>query len=146
MTTLHESLQVIGSCHCDAIGYAYRTRIEPSDWTVRACQCGFCRAHGVLTTSDPSGSVEFFEHTAGALARYRFGRRTADFLLCRHCGVYLGAVIDTPHGRFGIININALKSHPADLATAVAADYEGENVEQRIARRERHWTPVLGAV
>jgi hypothetical protein len=90
--------------------------------------------------------VEFFEHTAGELKRYRFGQRTADFLLCRNCGVYVGAVIDTAHGRFGIININALKECPAELPAAVAADYEGESADQRIVRREQRWTPVLGAV
>ena len=146
MTTPQESLQVIGACHCGAVGYAYRTLVLPRDWTVRACQCSFCRAHGALTTSDPSGSVEFFEHTAGELNRYRFARRTADFLLCCNCGVYLGAVIDTAHGRFGIINVNALKSRPAGLKAAVVADYEGESADQRIARREQRWTPVLGAV
>ena len=146
MDTVPESLQVTGACHCGALGYVYRTLIPPRDWTIRACQCGFCRAHGVLTTSDPSGSLEFFEYTAGALTRYRFGQRTADFLLCRHCGVYLGAVINTAQGRFGIININALKNRSTELKNAAAADYEGESSDQRIARRAQRWTPVVGAV
>jgi len=141
MTTAFE-----GTCHCGAIGYTYRTALAPADWPVRACQCSFCRAHSVLTTSDPAGSIEFFERNAGALNRYRFGQRTADFLLCRSCGVYVGAVIDTPHGRFGIVNLHALRDRPQGLRPAEAMDYGRENADARIARRESRWTPVVGAV
>lgn len=116
--------------------------MPPGEWSVRACQCTFCRAHAALSTSDSSGSVRFFEHSVGALNRYRFGQRTADFLTCRNCGVYLGAVIDTARGRFGIINVNALRRIPAGLPAPVPMDYENETLEQRIARREERWTPA----
>ena len=104
-----------GACHCGAIGFAYRTQVRPGEWNLRACQCSFCRTHATLTTSDPGGSLEFFERDAGAMNRYRFGQRTADFLLCRHCGVYVGAVIDSVCGRFGIVNVNALRCRPIEL-------------------------------
>jgi hypothetical protein len=135
-----------GSCHCGAVGYTYRTGISPAKWSVRACQCRFCRAHAALSTSDTTGSLAFKEHVRGALHRYRFGQMTADFLICRKCGVYLGAAIDTPHGRYGVININTLQPVPSDLPAAVAADYEGETAEQRVARRAQRWTPVIGNV
>jgi hypothetical protein len=32
-----------GSCHCDAIGFHYVTSRDPSEWSVRVCQCRFCR-------------------------------------------------------------------------------------------------------
>ena len=135
-----------GSCHCGAIGYTYRTAISPDKWSVRACQCSFCRAHAGLSTSDPEGSVAFKERVRGALHHYRFGRMTADFLICRKCGVYLGAAISTPNGNYGVININALRPVPPNLPPPVAADYEGEASEQRIERRAQRWTPVIGAV
>jgi hypothetical protein len=135
-----------GACHCGAIGYAYRTQVPPSGWSVRACQCSFCRAHATLTTSDPAGTLEFFEHAAGALNRYRFGQHVTDSLVCRNCGVYLGAVIGTARGRFGIVNINAMRNRPAGLLPAELKDYGTETAEQRIARREQRWTPVAGAV
>ena len=135
-----------GRCHCGAAGFKYRTRTLPAEWSLRSCQCTFCRAHSALTTSDPSGSVEFSEHSAGALNRYRFGLRTADFLICRNCGAYLGAVTDTPRDRFGIINVNALRPIPAGLAAPVPMDYESETREERIARRQQRWTPVTGVV
>lgn len=135
-----------GSCHCGAVGYVYRTVIAPEKWNVRACQCSFCRAHAGLTTSDPAGSLEFRERVRGALHHYRFGQMTADFLICRKCGVYLGAAIGTPKGNYGVININALRPVPENLSAAVAANYEGETAEQRIERRAERWTPLVGPV
>jgi hypothetical protein len=140
MSTSHRTFE--GECHCGAIGYVYLTAIAPESWNVRACQCSFCRAHAVRTTSDPSGSVQFTERLRGALHPYRFGQMTADFLVCRTCGVYVGASIATPQGNYGIININALQPLPAGLPDAVASVYEGETAEQRVARRRERWTPV----
>jgi hypothetical protein len=129
------------TCHCGAVGYVYRTAVPPAEWTVRRCQCAFCRAHGALSTSDPKGALAFQEHLEGELRRYRFAQRTADFLLCGRCGVYVGAEIATPRGRYGIINVRLLdEEHPA----ATPVSYDGEGAADRIARREGGWTP-LGA-
>ena len=135
-----------GSCHCGAIGFLYRTHQSLAAWSIRACQCSFCRAHAGLTTSDPSGCIEFHEHQAGSLQRYRFGLRITDFLLCRVCGVYIGAEIATMAGRFGVININALRPVPEGLGPAVAMEYGSESTSERIGRREERWTPVITAV
>jgi hypothetical protein len=113
-------------------------------WTIRACQCAFCRAHGGLTTSDPSASIEFTAHNADRLMRYRFGQGITDFLICNHCGVYIGAQIHTPRGSFGVINVNALQPMPAGLAGAVPMEYGSESKEQRIDRREQRWSPTTG--
>ena len=134
-----------GSCHCGAIAFDYRASRSPDMWSVRACQCTFCRAHSALSTSDPSSTIAFHEYQTGLLQRYRFGLRTADFLLCRKCGVYIGAEIATITGRFGIININALRPIPRLLAPAVSMEYGSEAIEERISRRETRWSPVVGA-
>ncbi len=133
----------VGSCHCGAIGFTYRTEQDPSTWTVRACQCSFCRAHQVRSTSDPLGTIEFSASNSHFLNRYRFGERTADFLICRQCGVYIGALIETARGRFGIININTLRPIPSTLPAPAAMEYGSESKEQRIARRELRWSPVI---
>lgn len=131
-----------GSCHCGAIGFAYRSSVEPSAWTIRACQCAFCRAHDAMSTSDPHGELAFSAGAPELLQRYRFGLRTADFLLCKSCGVYIGAVITSGDRRFGIINTHALQSMPTDLASSEPVSYAGEDTAGRIARREQRWTPV----
>ena len=47
------------SCFCGSIGYEYETAVSVADWSIRACQCAFCRAHDALSTSDvtPEASV-----------------------------------------------------------------------------------------
>ena len=131
-----------GSCHCGAIGYRYQTKSAPERWSIRACQCRFCRAHDALSASDPSGSILFAVADEKLLNRYRFGLRTADFLLCRKCGVYIGALIETERGQFGIINTHALLNTPNSLAATAPVSYDTEDVARRVSRREKRWTPA----
>ena len=131
-----------GSCHCGAIGYRYRTNVAPEQWSIRACQCSFCRAHDALSASDPTGSLEFTASDSKLLNRYRFGLRTADFLLCHACGVYIGALIETDKGQFGIINTHALLQSPGELAATKPMSYDTEDVGGRVSRRESRWTPA----
>lgn len=99
-------------------------------------------AHNALSTSDPGAELHFHADAPENLRRFRFGLRTADFLLCSNCGVYIGAVIETDSGRFGIINTHALKAVPADIAAVAPIDYDGEDTAGRVGRREQRWTSV----
>lgn len=76
------------------------------------------------------------------MRRYRFGLKTADFLLCRRCGVYIGALIETAKGRFGIINTLALSDPAPDTAAPRPVDYDAEQTANRVLRREERWAPV----
>lgn len=134
-----------GSCHCGAIGFTLRTSQRPELWVVRACQCSFCRGHGARTISDPNGSVTFKIADASKLQRYRFGLRSADFLICHACGVYLASVLTAPPGQFATLNVNTIRMS-LEVPDAVPMSYEGESLEQRQARREQRWTPVTEAV
>ena len=131
-----------GSCHCGAIGFRFHTSRPPELWQIRACQCSFCRRHAARTTTDPEGYVSFEIRDETALVRYRFGLRTADFLVCRNCGVYLAAVLDSPHGQFATLNINTLRE-PLEFASVRAVSYDDESAEDRRQRRELRWTPVV---
>jgi hypothetical protein len=126
-------------CHCGAITARYLTRLDLEAWSVRACQCSFCRAHGALSISDPAGDLVFDIKTESALQRYRFGTGTTEFLLCRDCGVYVGAQLVT--GDFGILNALALQPIPR-LPAPLAMDYGAEVASSRTARRVQRWTPI----
>jgi hypothetical protein len=130
----------LGACHCEAIGFAYETAVAPEAWLLRACMCRFCRTHGAVTTSDVHGALELVCRDAELLARYRFALHTADFWLCRGCGVYLGAA--TIDGRSGIINTNALLDRAVPLSVPYPMSYDGETSAARTARRQQRWTPV----
>lgn len=135
-----------GQCHCGAIGYSYATAIASEAWPVRACQCAFCRAHGAMCTSDPQGAVRFRCSDAHALSRYVFGLRSAEFLVCGRCGVYIAAVMTQGDREFTTINLRAMTSSLPGLPEAAPVSYEAESLQQRIRRRARRWTPVLGSI
>jgi hypothetical protein len=118
------------------------TAVAPSDWSIRACQCQFCLSHAALSTSDKQGELAFHAADPAALQRYRFALRTADFLLCSNCGVYIGAVIEIADRRYGIVNTRALAPAPAEIAALAPISYDGEDTRGRIQRREDRWTPV----
>src|SRR5687768_12304124 len=134
-----------GRCHCGALGFTLRTSKQPEQWTVRACQCTFCRGHGARTTADPDGSVSFRIADPSKLKRYRFGTRSSDFLVCGECGVYVAALISSSRGQFATLNINTIPG-PLGIPEPNPVSYDGESVEQRQARREQRWTPVAEAV
>jgi hypothetical protein len=131
-----------GRCHCGAIGFRYTTDREPAAWSVRACQCTFCRAHAAIATSDPAGRIEFRTERPERLVRYRFGLRSADFLICRDCGVFIGAVMASGDRSFGIVNVNALSPIPVGVAAPQPMSYDGESADQRSHRREERWSPA----
>lgn len=112
---------------------------------MRACQCSFCGAHGALSTSDPRGSLRFHAARPDRLVRYRFGLRTADFLLCAECGVYVGAMTEIDGRTFGILNVRALSPTPAGVSEPRAMTYEGETSGERAARRAERWSPAEDA-
>ncbi len=138
-----QKTEYTGSCYCGSLGFSYRTGVAPQAWSIRACQCRFCRNHDALSISDIAGELDFIANDGKDLQRFRFGLRTADFMLCRNCGVYIGAVIECDSGRFGIINLHALDSMPDDIAAVAPIDYDGEESAGRVARREQRWTPVV---
>ncbi|MDX1433927.1 MAG: aldehyde-activating protein [Gammaproteobacteria bacterium] len=134
-----------GACHCGAIGFTFHASAAPASWTVRACQCGFCRAHGARTTSDPQGSVAFRIREGAKLRRYRFASKSADFLVCADCGVYVAAVLTSPAGQFATLNVNVMAG-PPPVPEAAPVTYDEESPAEKRARRERRWTPVRGPV
>ena len=131
-------------CHCGALSGRYETALPVERWNVRACQCSFCRAHAALSVSDPGGSLEFAARQAEHLQRYRFGSGITEFLICRQCGVYIGARLAREHGSFGIINARALVPIPQELPAPAPMDYGGESANDKRTRRTARWTP-LGA-
>ena len=80
-----------GGCHCGAITAVFETALAVETIDVRADQCGFCRRHGAKTVSDPAGRLTL-RFAEAAVRRYRFGARSADFLVCSDCGAYVASV------------------------------------------------------
>jgi hypothetical protein len=127
-----------GRCHCGALTVELTTALAPEKLTLRECGCSFCRLHGARTTTDRGGQLRIVAER-DQLGRYRFAQRTADFLICRRCGVYVGCVIDDA---FGSLNTRVLDEAARLTQPAQPVDYDGETAAARRARRLGHWTPA----
>lgn len=126
-----------GACHCGAVRAAYET-----DAPVRLRQdgCSFCASRGVKSASDPAGSLRL--ESERKLIRYRFGHKTADYLICPVCGAYVATCMNGPLGAVGVINVVGLNIQELKDEPATLASLEGETEDERIARRLSRWTPM----
>jgi hypothetical protein len=130
-----------GRCHCGKLEVEFDTEMSVDELPLRADQCSFCRKHWARTTSDPNGRVRISVHDSKIL-RYRFGLKTADFLVCEKCGVYIAAVISTGNSSYATLNINVLDRAAEFTRAALPVSYESESASERIERRMRNWTPA----
>ena len=131
-----------GGCHCENIKVALRLTKPPDQMPLRSCSCSFCRSHGTRTISDRDGLVEIAATDWSLVERYRFGSRTADYVLCRRCGVYVGAVCETSSGLRAVVNVNCLDDRAAFTQAPAAPDYDGETTGARLDRRATNWMPA----
>jgi hypothetical protein len=136
------SSEFLGGCHCGNLGLRVSLTTAPAETPIRSCACSFCRRHGTRTLSDPAGQAELWAADWALVQRYRFGSRTADYLLCARCGVYLGAMCETPSGPRAVINTLCLTERAAFTQPAAATDREDETTATRMARREATWMPI----
>lgn len=132
---------MVGTCHCDNIRYTLCTDKSPKDITLRICRCDFCLRHRPRYWSDPEGNLDIAIREPQNIQRYRFGHGTADFVLCRNCGVFAFAITATGSGYSAVANLNlALKKDDALPEAFIEALTETE--DERNRRRSRNWTPV----
>jgi hypothetical protein len=102
--------------------------------------CSFCASRGVKSASDPNGKVALT--STARLTRYRFGYRSADFLICPTCGTYVATHMDGPSGAVGVINVVGLQIAELKDELAPPTSLDGETPDERIARRLARWTPM----
>ena len=135
-----------GGCHCGAISLTYRSTMPAAEHALRACQCSFCRKHGSIAVSDPDGSVEIRIADEQKASRYRFGLGTADYLVCRECGVYVAAVMTEGEKSWSVAIVNALDDRADFTGPVEPVDFSAEDGDDRRARRRARWTPTIFAI
>jgi hypothetical protein len=126
-----------GACHCGVVSAEYET---DAPVRLRADGCGFCAARGVKSASDPDGRLEL--SASKKLNRYRFGHKTADFLICPDCGAYVATFMDSQRGPIGVINVVGLNISELKNLPVTLTSLEGESQTERMARRISRWTPM----
>jgi hypothetical protein len=133
--------RINGSCHCGNIIITFDWPGSAPSIPVRRCSCTLCMKHGAVWTSHPDGrfGIQVVDETQ--VARYRFGTRTADFHICRTCGVIPIVTCLIEGTQYAVVNVNTFDNVARSQLVETAADFEGETTENRLARRRRNWTP-----
>ena len=128
-----------GRCHCGNLSLRLHWTPEPTEIPARACGCSFCRQHGGVWTSCPTGALEVEVRDPALHSRYAFGTGTADFHVCARCGA-VPVVTSTIDGRtYAVVNVNTLEGVDPALLRHAPVSFEGEGVGDRLARRKRGW-------
>jgi hypothetical protein len=106
------------------------------------CRCSFCCKHNQRSTSDPAGTIKLSIKDSQKLCRYRFAQKSCDFLICKICGVYIGAAMEDKDGAWMVVNVNTWDEVPALNFPTKLPNFDSENAAARIARRKTVWTPL----
>lgn len=130
-----------GGCHCGNLRVAFTTALSPAEMEPRACQCYFCRKHATGAVSDPEGTLTFILQAPDQVHRYRFGLGITEFVICRNCGVYVGAHMPDGDGACGNVMAHVLDDHALFTKPTVPVIRSGEDEDGRRARRRKAWTP-----
>ena len=133
-----------GACHCGAVTLALLTTRDAPGLSPRHCGCDFCRKHACVYGAAPDGKLEITARGPEAVGRYAFGHKTAEFLVCRTCGVMPAALTVIDGRMFGIVNTNVFDPPLAiDRSAMAVGDYDGETIAARLERRAQRWIPEV---
>jgi hypothetical protein len=132
-------MQIHGRCHCGNIAYILHWEPDPERIPARACDCSFCTRHGAVWTSNPQGRLHIEVRDAAHVSAYAFGTRTADFLVCAHCGVVPVAVSRIDGQLYAVANVNTFENVDPALLQHTAAHFGEEDPRVRLDRRQTHW-------
>ncbi|MEO8674240.1 MAG: hypothetical protein ABI569_01600 [Casimicrobiaceae bacterium] len=128
-----------GRCHCGNIAFELEWGGDPLAIPARACGCSFCVKHGGVWTSNPKSRLTVTVADPALVSKYAFGTRTATFHVCSRCGVVPFVTSEIANRVYAVVNVNALENVDQARLHRAAANFDGEEVESRLARRSRNW-------
>ena len=136
---MRSSSFINGKCHCGNIAFELEWEGDLPEIPARACGCSFCVKHGGIWTSHPKSSLVVTIRDALLVSKYAFGSRTATFHVCSRCGTVPLVTSEIASHLYAVVNVNVLKNVDESWLRRATADFEGEDVESRLARRKRGW-------
>jgi hypothetical protein len=131
------------SCHCGNLQAELETRLSAEQLTLRSCQCSFCTRHRSRNVADNHGRARIRVADPDLLSRYQWNLRSAEFLVCKRCGSYLGCAMRVGDGWVVSLNTNLFAESSQFTQRALEVNYDSETLEQRRRRREENWTPAV---
>jgi hypothetical protein len=130
---------IVGGCHCKNIVFELEWPGATPDIVARACGCSFCVKHGGVWTSNPGAKLSVTVRDAEVVSKYAFGTQTATFHVCSRCGAVPIVTSEIASRLYGVVNVNTFDKFDSARLRRQAADFEGEELEERLARRQRNW-------
>ena len=128
-----------GACHCGNVSFTLDWLPAPNEIPARACGCSFCRKHGGVWTSTPTGALKIKVKEQASVSRYAFGTRTAEFHVCARCGVVPVVTSEIAGRLYAVVNVNTFDAVDASLLRRSSANFDGEGTDSRLERRARNW-------
>jgi hypothetical protein len=128
-----------GKCHCGNIAFELEWEGNPAEIPARACNCSFCVKHGGVWTSNSKSRLVVAIRDTSLVSKYAFGSRTATFHVCSRCGAVPLVTSEIANHLYAVVNVNVLENVNQSCVHRASADFEGEDVESRLARRRRNW-------
>ena len=140
---MSNALLIEGGCHCRAIRYElhWPNPGEPARIPARRCGCSYCTRIDGVWTSHPEASLTILLESGLSPKPYRFATGTADFLVCMRCGITPLVTCEIEGRLYAVVNVNTFddSDEPAFALDVSDTDFEGENLEARLSRRQARW-------
>ena len=132
---------IVGRCHCGNLKLHLHWPATAS-LILRVCTCDYCSRQGALWISHHAAPVTLSYAEQDQIIAYRFASESADFLVCRRCGILTMARCAAADGQRAVVNARTLEN--VDLAhyQQAAAHLGDEDLPTRMARRRRDWSPL----
>ena len=132
-------MDITGKCHCGNIALKLAWDGDVPEIPARACGCSFCVKHGGVWTSNPNARLAVEIADPSLVSKYAFGTATATFHVCSRCGAVPFVTSEIAKRLYAVVNVNVLENIDQTSLRRSAADFEGEDVALRLARRQRNW-------
>jgi hypothetical protein len=130
--------QMSGACHCGNFQIKIELTDAPSASVPRACDCDFCRKHGASYISDPHGTLRIDVTDERDFGIYKQGSGTANFIICRKCGVLIGATYQEEGQLFATINSKVIECE-SQFAIETTVSPKLLSTDQKAGRWKEKW-------
>lgn len=128
-----------GSCHCGNIQFRMGTNLPLNELPIRTCQCSFCTKQNGIYTSEPNGELRFKLEDSQKVQKYQFGHKTADFYICKVCGIVPLITCEIEGQMYGVINLCTTGERSLLQKNHDRKDFETESTKDRLSRRKKYW-------
>ncbi len=136
-----ELTQIDGACHCGNIRFVLSWPQGEAEIPIRKCGCTFCQKHCGSWTSHRNARLAITIADQSVVSGYQFGTKTADFYICKVCGVVPFVLSEIGDNLYAVVNVNAFEGTYSLEFSSSSTSFDGEDVGSRMERRKENWIP-----